>query len=375
MSRENNWAVLICTSKYWFNYRHLSNTLTLYRIIKRLGFTDDHIIFMNANDATCDARNPLVGEIYNNPSYVDFDLFYGEGDMIEIDYRGLDVNPESFRRILTGNHYTHTPASKRLQLNSLSNVLIYMSGHGGDEFMKFHDHEEFSAEDFAEVVLQMEFKKRFREMLIIVETCQASTLTSRIHSKGVVSITSSGKGENSYAYVPNENLGVPVIDRFTYSLDEYFKQFFFPLSTSKRESVTLQHLISSFDSNFIRSNPVIQSTNGTRNVREISLLSFFGMSQSSRVTLTPYPFLYQKNGTSIKSFNLYNDPELLLFGGINDNDYTDTPLDFINIYENTERLILRNHSTLVVFYFWIVFLLVLMYLALSRFFYYFKIKL
>jgi glycosylphosphatidylinositol transamidase (GPIT) subunit GPI8 len=29
-SHTNNWAVLVCTSRYWFNYRHMANTLSLY---------------------------------------------------------------------------------------------------------------------------------------------------------------------------------------------------------------------------------------------------------------------------------------------------------------------------------------------------------
>ena len=31
----NNWAVLVCASRYWFNYRHIANTLSLYRTVKR----------------------------------------------------------------------------------------------------------------------------------------------------------------------------------------------------------------------------------------------------------------------------------------------------------------------------------------------------
>lgn len=27
----NNWAVLVDTSRFWYNYRHASNTLTIYR--------------------------------------------------------------------------------------------------------------------------------------------------------------------------------------------------------------------------------------------------------------------------------------------------------------------------------------------------------
>lgn len=33
----NNWAVLVCASRYWYNYRHIANTLSVYRSVKRLG--------------------------------------------------------------------------------------------------------------------------------------------------------------------------------------------------------------------------------------------------------------------------------------------------------------------------------------------------
>ncbi|KAK6014178.1 LSM domain protein [Ostertagia ostertagi] len=36
----NNWAVLVCTSRFWFNYRHVSNVLALYHTVKRLGIPE-----------------------------------------------------------------------------------------------------------------------------------------------------------------------------------------------------------------------------------------------------------------------------------------------------------------------------------------------
>jgi glycosylphosphatidylinositol transamidase (GPIT) subunit GPI8 len=32
---SNNWAVLVDTSRYWFNYRHIANTLSIYTTVKR----------------------------------------------------------------------------------------------------------------------------------------------------------------------------------------------------------------------------------------------------------------------------------------------------------------------------------------------------
>ena len=36
----NNWAVLVDTSIFWFNYRHVANVLSIYRSVKRLGIPD-----------------------------------------------------------------------------------------------------------------------------------------------------------------------------------------------------------------------------------------------------------------------------------------------------------------------------------------------
>ncbi len=53
------------------------------------------------------------------------------------------------------------PPSKRLLTDSRSNVFIYMTGHGGNEFLKFQDNEEISAFDVADALEQMWQKKRF----------------------------------------------------------------------------------------------------------------------------------------------------------------------------------------------------------------------
>ena len=46
----SNWAVLVCASRYWFNYRHIANTLSMYRTVKRLGIPDSNIILMLSDD-------------------------------------------------------------------------------------------------------------------------------------------------------------------------------------------------------------------------------------------------------------------------------------------------------------------------------------
>ncbi len=57
---------------------------------------------------------------------------------------------------------------------------VYISGHGGNEFMKFQDTQELLAADIADALAQMHEAGRYRELLLLVETCQAATLYSRV---------------------------------------------------------------------------------------------------------------------------------------------------------------------------------------------------
>ncbi|KAG5224027.1 GPI-anchor transamidase family protein [Salix suchowensis] len=192
----NNWAVLVCTSRFWFNYRHMANTLSLYRTVKRLGIPDERIILMLADDMACNARNKYPAQVFNNENHR-LNLY---GDNVEVDYRGYEVTVENFLRVLTGRHETAVPRSKRLLSDEGSHILLYMTGHGGDEFLKFQDSEELQSHDLADAVKQMKEKRRFKELLVMVDTCQAATLFNQLHSPGVLAIGSSMKGENSYSH-------------------------------------------------------------------------------------------------------------------------------------------------------------------------------
>ena len=63
-NHSSNWAVLVSTSRYWLNYRHIVNTFSIYHVIKRLGIPDSNIILMIPGRAFCikaEAFNALPG--------------------------------------------------------------------------------------------------------------------------------------------------------------------------------------------------------------------------------------------------------------------------------------------------------------------------
>lgn len=262
----NNWAVLVCTSRYWFNYRHMANTLAMYRTVKRLGIPDSQIILMLADDAACNPRNPFAGTVYSNADRKT-DLY---GDRIEVDYKGDEVTVETFLRLLSGRLPDSTPASKRLMTDARSNIFVYMTGHGGDEFLKFQDNEEISAFDIADAFGGMWAKKRYNEILFMIDTCQANTLYSKFYSPNILATGSSEKDENSYSHHADNDVGVAVTDRYTHHLLTFLE------TINKTSTVTMQNLFDTFSFEVIHSTAGVRSDLFQRPLNETLLTDFFG---------------------------------------------------------------------------------------------------
>ena len=277
-THTSNWAVLVSTSRFWFNYRHLANTLSLYRTVKRLGIPDSQIILMLPDDMACNPRNAFSGTVYSN-SDRRMDLY---GENVEVDYRGYEVTVENFIRLLTDRWEDGVPASKRLQTDEGSNILIYMTGHGGSEFLKFQDSEEISSWDLADAFAQMQQKRRYNEMLFMIDTCQANTMFRHFYAPGVIATGSSEEDESSYSHHADNDVGVAVIDRWTY----YVLDFLEAQVTSPTSDKTLGDLFDSYDVKKIHSNPGVRwdlfagREEAGRNRR---VVDFFGNVQSVEV--------------------------------------------------------------------------------------------
>ncbi|KAI8834836.1 peptidase C13 family-domain-containing protein, partial [Chytriomyces cf. hyalinus JEL632] len=269
----NNWAVLVCTSRFWFNYRHIANTLSMYRTVKRLGIPDSNIILMLADDVACNPRNHFPATVYNNAGRY-LDLY---GSNIEVDYRGYEVTVENFIRVLTGRHEEHVPRSKRLLTDDRSNILIFMTGHGGKEFLKFQDAEEIGSHDIADAIAQMFEKKRYNEIFFMIDTCQAASLYKQIYSPNVLAAASSLTGQSSYSHHHDMEIGTAVIDRWTYSNLETLEKL------ERQDKNTLANLFKTYDSSVILSDPGIRTDLFPRGIENALVTDFFGGVQTTEL--------------------------------------------------------------------------------------------
>lgn len=268
-THTNNWAVLVLTLRFWFNYRHMANVLSLYRTVKRLGIPDLQIILMLADDVACNPRNAFPGSVFNNMDQA-LDLY---GESIEVDYRGYEVTVENFIRLLTDRWDPNQPRSKRLLTDENSNIFIYLTGHGGNEFLKFQDAEEIGAHDIADAFEQMYEKKRYNEIFFMIDTCQANTMYKHFHLPNILAVGLSRIDELSYSHHSDMDIGVAVIDRFTYYTLDYLEKI------EKNSTLTMNDLFDIYTFENIHSNVGYRHDNFERPLESIRLTDFFGNLQ------------------------------------------------------------------------------------------------
>lgn len=197
------------------------NALAIYRILKQNGVPDSQIILMIADEYAINSRNPFKNGMYANG--VTKANWYSQHT--EIDYRGADVNVKNFLDATLGT------APLSIQSNSNSSLLIYVSGHGGDQFFKFQDEEEVTSTDIANLMDALSSRNRFKQALFIADTCQAFTLFDKMETKNVLALGTSLKNENAYAHHSDQILGLSVIERWTHGFNTQYAKNSNPKAT------------------------------------------------------------------------------------------------------------------------------------------------
>lgn len=249
LTLSENWAVLVDSSKFYFNYRHTVNTLLIYKLLKRFNFDDDHIIIMLPENHQCHPRNVYPGKI--------FDSFHNE-DLMEdsqIDYRGAEVTPENIARVLTGRHLKLTPGNKRIFSDEKSKIFLYLTGHGGDGYFKVQDTQVMLSADLANAVYEMNFKGKFEEMLIFIDSCKAISIFDYIDLPNVHGVSSSLRDQPAKSYGSNQELGISATDHFTY----FFAQLFNGKNATGFPDLSIEKMINKLPSNLIKSQIGVKS--------------------------------------------------------------------------------------------------------------------
>ena len=108
----------------------------------------------------------------------------------------------------------------------------------------------------------------------MIDTCQANTMYEKIHSPNILAVGSSEIEESSYSHHSDMDIGVAVIDRFTY----YTLDFLEKIDRDSKE--TMDKLFAEYTFENVHSHPGIRTDLFKRNVSEVLLTDFFGNVQN-----------------------------------------------------------------------------------------------
>jgi phosphatidylinositol glycan class K len=220
-NHTDQWAVIVSTSRFWHNYRHATNALEVYRVFRDSGVPDSHIVLMLADDIACEPRN-----VYPSTVHGTFDMKTNTmcAD-VEVDFSGDSVTAINFLRVLTGRMPAGTAERQQIFPGPNSNVFIYLTGHSGAHFMKFHDYDFMTSYDLGDAVATMHRLGRYHRLLFSVDTCQAETIFTHIDAPDAISLSSSAEYQNSLSHPHHygAEIGNTLVDGFA---AEFFKLFF-----------------------------------------------------------------------------------------------------------------------------------------------------
>ena len=250
--RKDFRAVIVGPSRGWNNYRHQSDALTVYALLRGNGVDDSHIILMSYDDIPTIRENPLRGDIHNTPKGTNV----RSGAVL--DYSGPDVTAKTLKNVLTGMKTGATPIV--LESNDSTDVFVYIASHGTPGGIVFRGNDTFTTTDFTEVTDTMSRNRQYRQMVFIVDTCFGESIATNATSPGIFYLTGAAKNEPSLGAVYDMDIRQWLSDEFTASIMNILRSdpgiTFRELYTASYEKVTGSHVRMKNTGNFSIDQPV-----------------------------------------------------------------------------------------------------------------------
>jgi len=201
-------AVIVGPSRGWKNYRHQSDALTVYSLLRQNGVSDEDIILMTYDDVPTVPENPLRGDIHNVP----------KGQNIRsgalVDYSGANVTAATFKNVMTGTKTASTPVV--LASNASTDLFVYIASHGApDEIVFGTGNSVLTTEEFTALTDSMEQNRQYRQMAFFVDTCFGESVATNVTAPGILYLTGAARNEPSLGAVYDMEIKQWLSDEFT----------------------------------------------------------------------------------------------------------------------------------------------------------------
>merc|ERR1719247_1555066 len=133
--------------------------------------------------------NPFPGKLFNKPTAAGVpgkDVYKG----CKIDYRGGDVTPENFVKVLTG-----TGSGKVLKSTSEDNVFVNFVDHGGVGIIGF-PRTTMHKNELQGALKTMKSKGMFKRLVFYLEACESGSMFEGLDVPGVYGLTAANDQAN-----------------------------------------------------------------------------------------------------------------------------------------------------------------------------------
>ena len=204
---HDHWAVLIAGSSGYGNYRHQADVCHAYQIIKKQGVKPEQIIVLAVDDIANSEENPYPGQLFNKPTPAGtpgVDVYAG----CNIDYKGTDVTPDTFVKVLTGDvsGLAGVGNGKVLKSTAKSRVFVNFVDHGGVNIIGF-PRTTMHAKDLVGALQTMHTKNMYKELVFYLEACESGSMFQTLPDNiNIFATTAANAKESSWGFYcpPND---------------------------------------------------------------------------------------------------------------------------------------------------------------------------
>ncbi len=149
-------------------------------------------------------------------------------------------------------------------------MLVSLNSHGGENFVKFRGKTVVLSEELNRALKESSIKRRFKEMLFIVDTCEGLSLWDHVNVDNIYFVSSSKKDQKASSTDYNWDMMTPLSDKFHNLFFKKMKE----IHVSKKFDLDLIDLFVQMqnEKNYIDSDVSMVDTLG----KKIKFMDYFG---------------------------------------------------------------------------------------------------
>ena len=169
----------------------------------------------------CTPHSFYPGEIYLTENS---NILLSCNNDVNIDYKDADFHNFQLLDILKGRSNQLLNNFRKINSNKNSRIIIIITSHGGENFIKVRGKSVILSDELNRALNEMHIKQRYKEILFILDTCEAESLFEYVDVPNVYFVASSLKHQKAHSYSYDTKYMAPTADKFHFKLYNILKR-------------------------------------------------------------------------------------------------------------------------------------------------------